>query len=189
MFCLIGHLLTRSTKIIHPSGLPELKIDTLISYLPVVLSPVVFYEKRNSSPSIQFWVFIRALLNPLDRSIAIAWSKSQCKCCKQTNLKYNTAVWAKRLSSSLLHYTYTVWKNQCAKVQAEKLGTMDAHYHDLTYSLFLQHHKHPHKILFQHRHLLWNILIFSIAVILQQYICGTKNAYIVSVESEKKCQL
>ena len=85
--------------------------------------------------------------------ISVKWSTSQKKYCKQNKLKYNKA-WSKRLTTSLLKYTHTLWKSRCSIVQAEKIGTMEAHYREIAYSLYLQHKNFPHHLMYNHRHLL-----------------------------------
>ena len=85
--------------------------------------------------------------------LSIKWNKSQKKYCKKHKQRFNPA-WSKKLSTALLTYAHTLWKTRCSIIQAEKIGTADAHFRDLAYSLFLQHHKHPHHLVFRHRHLL-----------------------------------
>ena len=85
--------------------------------------------------------------------ISVKWSASQKKYCKLNKIKYNKT-WSKKLTSSLLHYAHTLWKSRCSIVQAEKIGTMEAHYRELAYSLYLQHKDFPHHLMYNHRHLL-----------------------------------
>ena len=115
--------------------------------------------------------------------ISIKWSSAQAKYCTQSKLKFNPS-WSKRLTSSLLSYSHSMWKARCSIVQAEKIGTMENHYRDLALSLFEQHKNHPHHLVYRHR----NLLRKSPAFFHQSSIAAVRMWYKKMLSSLEYCQ-